>query len=97
MSELADRTLFSRTRLSYTVSQLEQRGLVERRPDPVDRRGVVAVLTSEGRDYHRELARTHLEGIRRHFLSHTTHQSRIDLVESLMPILEQLEPPQMER
>lgn len=93
MSELADQTLFSRTRLSYTVTQLEKRGLVKRKPDPSDKRGVVATLTPKGRAHHQQLARTHLEGIHRHFLNHTTHQSLVQLIESLTPILTQLEPP----
>jgi len=60
-------TLFSRSRPSYTVAQLEARGLVKRQADADDKRGISAALTSDGMAHHRKLARTHLEGIRRHF------------------------------
>jgi DNA-binding MarR family transcriptional regulator len=91
MSDLAERTLFSRSRLSYTVNQLEQRGLVERQRDENDKRGVTANLTRAGRTHHRKLARTHLQGIRRHFLDHSTENGRSQLIKALTPILNQLE------
>jgi DNA-binding MarR family transcriptional regulator len=90
MSELADQTLFSRSRLSYTVSQLEARGLVSRHADSNDKRGVTAVLTPDGVAHHRKLARTHLRGIRQHFLDPTSTTTRSDLVKALAPILEAL-------
>ncbi len=91
MSELADQTLFSRSRLSYTVSQLETRGLVERQKDKSDKRGVTASLTSSGRAYHRQLALTHLQGIRHHFLDPTSPNSRSKLATALAPILRHLD------
>lgn len=91
MSDLADQTLFSRSRLSYTVTQLESRGLVRRVKDETDGRGVTASLTSEGIALHRRLAVTHLNGIRRHFLAATTIGSRSDLTQALEPILDGLE------
>ena len=48
MSELADRCLSSRSRLSHAVSRLEERGWVRRDRHPTDRRGAVAVLTDDG-------------------------------------------------
>ena len=48
MSELADRTLSSRSRLSHAVSRLEERGWIERVECATDRRGQVARLTDEG-------------------------------------------------
>src|SRR4051795_4762220 len=42
MSELADRTLSSRSRLSHAVARLEERGWVVREECPTDRRGQVA-------------------------------------------------------
>ena len=91
MNELADQTLFSRSRLSYTVGQLEARGLVERQTDPDDKRGVSAVLTAHGVKHHRKLALTHLEGIRKHFLDPTTSATRSDLSKALAPILSALD------
>lgn len=91
MSDLADQSLFSRSRLSYTVNQLEVRGLVRRQADPDDKRGITAVLTPEGEAYHKKLARTHLEGIQRHFLDRTSTTSRSNLTDALTPILTALE------
>lgn len=48
MSELADRTLSSRSRLSHAVARLEERGWVIREDCPTDRRGQVARLTDAG-------------------------------------------------
>jgi DNA-binding MarR family transcriptional regulator len=48
MSELADSTRSSRSRLSHAVSRLEERGLVRRRECETDRRGQLAQLTDEG-------------------------------------------------
>ena len=91
MSDLADQSLFSRSRLSYTVNQLEARGLVKRSADATDRRGITAALTPEGEAYHKKLARTHLEGIQRHFLGPTSITSRSNLAEALISILAALE------
>ena len=91
MSDLADQTLFSRSRLSYTVSQLEARGLVRRQADPNDKRGVTAALTPDGVEHHRKLAITHLEGIRQHFFDPTTTTTRSKLANALTPILNALD------
>ncbi|RMI32993.1 MarR family winged helix-turn-helix transcriptional regulator [Nocardia stercoris] len=48
MSELADRMVFSRSRVTYQVNSMAKRGLVVREPAPDDGRGAVAVLTATG-------------------------------------------------
>ena len=48
MSELARVTATSQSRLSHSVSALEQRGWVQRRPCPQDKRGQIASLTDAG-------------------------------------------------
>jgi DNA-binding MarR family transcriptional regulator len=48
MSELADRTLYSRSRLSHAVARLERPGWVVREACDTDRRGTIARLTDEG-------------------------------------------------
>ena len=50
MTDIADELTVSRSGLTYQVGQLEQRGLVERRPAAGDERSVMAHLTSAGRD-----------------------------------------------
>lgn len=48
MSELADRAIISRSRLTYRVDRLVKQGLVTRGDAGTDRRGVVAKLTDDG-------------------------------------------------
>jgi DNA-binding MarR family transcriptional regulator len=69
MSELADSVLLSLSGITRLVDRLTRAGLVVREPCLDDRRGFFAVLTDEGRSRFREAARTHLAGIRAHFLS----------------------------
>lgn len=65
MSELADRTLFSRSRLSHAVGRLERAGLVRREPFAGDRRGLCAVLTERGFQTLADTAPGHVETVRR--------------------------------
>ena len=65
MSELADRCLSSRSRLSHAVSRLEERGWVRRQVCPEDGRGQLAVLTDEGFVALEGAAPVHVEGVRR--------------------------------
>jgi DNA-binding MarR family transcriptional regulator len=48
MTQLADASISSKSRLSHAVARLEERGWVERTACPTDRRGQVARLTDEG-------------------------------------------------
>ena len=66
MSELADRCLSSRSRLSHAVSRLEERGWVRRQVCPDDGRGQLAVLTDEGFAALEAAAPVHVESVRTH-------------------------------
>jgi DNA-binding MarR family transcriptional regulator len=66
MSELAERTDSSRSRLTHAVDRLEERGWVRREDCPSDRRGQLAVLTDEGMQTLRAAAPIHVEGVRTH-------------------------------
>jgi DNA-binding MarR family transcriptional regulator len=48
MTELAEQTKITRSRLSHAVARLEGNGWVRRENCPTDRRGQVCVLTDEG-------------------------------------------------
>src|SRR5215210_5294661 len=65
MSELADRSGSSRSRLSHAVSRLEDLGWVRREECPTDRRGLLAVLTDEGAAVLAAAAPGHVEAVRR--------------------------------
>ena len=68
MSELADHSVESRSRLSHHIGRLEARGLVTRQACPEDRRGSWAVLTPEGRETIEAIAPHHVAGVRQYFL-----------------------------
>ena len=66
MSDLAQVSGSSRSRLSHAVSRLEAAGWVRREDCPTDRRGQVALLTDEGFATLAAAAPGHVEGVRRH-------------------------------
>ncbi len=66
MSELADRCLSSRSRLSHAVARLEEAGWVRRESCPTDRRGSFARLTDAGFAALDAAAPAHVESVRRH-------------------------------
>lgn len=68
MAELAHAVAHSRSRITHTVSRLEQAGLVERHSNASDGRGVDAVLTESGYRRLSEAAHTHVAGVREHFV-----------------------------
>ncbi|MFI6128460.1 MarR family winged helix-turn-helix transcriptional regulator [Micromonospora sp. NPDC051141] len=66
MSELADATGSSRSRLSHAAARLEAAGWIRREDCPTDRRGQLAVLTDDGFATLNAAAPGHVEGVRRH-------------------------------
>ncbi|MGL4831772.1 MAG: MarR family winged helix-turn-helix transcriptional regulator [Propionibacteriaceae bacterium] len=64
MSELADLVHQSRSRLTHTISRMENAGLVERRQAACDRRGITAHLTDKGWDVLVNAAPIHVESVR---------------------------------
>ena len=70
MQELGDRVTISRSRVSRVVDELERAGLVERIPDPSDRRASFAAITAEGRTALRKAAPIYLDAVEREFLVH---------------------------
>jgi len=72
MSQLADVTGSSRSRLSHAVARLEESGWVRRLSCPDDRRGALATLTDEGFAALAAAAPGHAEGVRRHLFDRLT-------------------------
>ena len=72
MSELADVTLSSRSRLSHAVARLEERGWVARRDCSTDRRGQVALLTDAGFAVLAAAAPGHVAAVRGYLLDALT-------------------------
>jgi DNA-binding MarR family transcriptional regulator len=87
MSQLAERSLSSRSRLSHAVSRLEERGWVRRQVCEEDGRGQLAVLTDEGFAALEAAAPIHVEGVRQHLFDQLTSDqvaAMRDIGETLM-------------
>jgi DNA-binding MarR family transcriptional regulator len=72
MSQLAEQSLSSRSRLSHAVSRLEERGWVRRQICEEDGRGQLAVLTDEGFAALEAAAPIHVESVRTHLFDQLT-------------------------
>ncbi len=72
MTELAERVVLSRTRVSRVVSELETAGLVRREGNPDDGRSAYAVMTADGLARYRDAAPRYLRSIEKHFAAGLT-------------------------
>jgi DNA-binding MarR family transcriptional regulator len=70
MSELAETTMLTRSGITRLVDGLVACGLVERVSCPSDARVSYARITDSGLERMRDAGQTHIEGVRRLFLSH---------------------------
>jgi DNA-binding MarR family transcriptional regulator len=65
LSELNRHVLLSQPALSRMVDRLAERGLIDRKADPADRRGVLLSLTEAGQARQREIGRRHARSVAR--------------------------------
>lgn len=72
MSELAEETQSSRSRLTHQIDRLEKLGYVRRDRCSGDNRGRLAVLTNAGMTALVEAAPTHVDGVRTHLVEQLT-------------------------
>jgi len=91
MSELAEASLSSRSRLSHAVSRLEELHWVRREDCPSDKRGLLAVLTDAGFAALDAAARGHVEAVRANLFDPLTAEQRSDLREISEALLSHLE------
>ena len=68
MSDLAEATLSSRSRLSHQIDRMERAGFVERQVCSDDRRGSFAVMTEQGWRTLVAAAPDHVAGVREHLV-----------------------------
>ena len=90
MTELADATSQSRSRLSHQISRMEGRGLVRRDNCEGDKRGTFAVLTEGGLEAIKRAAPDHVENVRRHFIDRLSPRQLEEIREAFGPIVEYL-------
>jgi DNA-binding MarR family transcriptional regulator len=72
MTQLAEASTSSKSRLSHAVARLEQRGWVRRTDCPTDRRGQIAQLTDEGFAALAAAAPGHVDQVRRSLIDQLT-------------------------
>lgn len=92
MSELGERVVLSRSRVSRLVDELERLGYVERTPDERDGRASLATLTAAGRAALKRTAPRYVDGIERHFTSLLTDRERGAVAAALGKVAEHHRP-----
>jgi DNA-binding MarR family transcriptional regulator len=90
MTELADATSQSRSRLSHQVSRMENRGLVRRDDCEGDKRGTFAVLTADGMAAIERVAPHHVENVRRHFIDRLSPHQLEEIKDAFGPVVDYL-------
>lgn len=92
MSELADLTLSSRSRLSHQIDRLSDAGFVDREPCSEDRRGSFAVLTPRGWEFLVDAAPVHVASVREHLVDVLTPEEFAALGRICDKVAERLRP-----
>ena len=87
MTQLARASTYSKSRLSHAVARLEERGWVQRRDCPTDRRGQIAQLTDEGFAALAAAAPGHVEQVRRSLIDVLTPEQMKQLHEITAAII----------
>ena len=97
MSDLSERVVLSRTRVSRVVDELVAAGLVRREVNPEDGRSALATVTDAGVGRLRAAAPVYLDGIDRHVTRHLTVRERETIVRGLNRVLaaEPIAPPRV--
>jgi len=90
MTDLADATSQSRSRLSHQISRMEKRGLVRRDECEGDKRGTFAVLTAVGVAAIERAAPHHVDNVRLHFIDRLTSQQLEEVRSAFQPIVDYL-------
>ena len=88
MSDLADRVVLSRTRVSRLVDEMASAGLLVREQNPQDGRSAYAALTDLGLRRYRQAAPTYLTGIEEHFAQRLADPELKSLAATLQRVLQ---------
>ena len=87
MSELGQRTVLSRTRVSRVVDELAAAGLAERQPDQADGRSSFAALTPAGREALRRAWPVYRQAIHRQLTARLSPQQSRELAALLDQVI----------
>jgi DNA-binding MarR family transcriptional regulator len=88
MSDVAEEARLSPSRVSRLVTELEQRGLLERRTCESDSRVVYAAITDDGRALLADCEDLHFDGVERRFFSALSDDEIAQLAELWPRVLE---------
>ena len=90
MSELAEESMLSRSRLSHRIKVMEKAGWVKREACPDDKRGFFAVMTAKGWKAIVAAAPDHVHSVRSRFIDHLTKEDQRVLAEIFERITDSL-------
>jgi DNA-binding MarR family transcriptional regulator len=90
MSDLARATLQSKSRLSHQITRMENAELVRRENCESDRRGLFAVLTTDGWETMKKVAPHHVAAVRDHFIDLLSPEQLSALQSALTPVAKHL-------
>lgn len=91
MTDLAAAVLLSKSGLTRLIDRMCTAGLVERAPDPNDRRGTYVILTEAGLHRNKDAAPVHMRGIEEHFACHLGESEAVAMREAFGRILDSIE------
>lgn len=81
MTDLAEAVVLSKSGLTSLVDRMERDGLLERRPDPTDRRATRIVLTHAGKECFEAVSGHHRGVVRRIFTSRVSEEEAAVILE----------------
>lgn len=87
MTELGEQAVLSREQISRVVTELQRAGLVDRTPNPDDKRSSFAAITPAGRARLRQAAPTYLAAIEEHYTRHLTTAEARTIARALEKVL----------
>ena len=90
MSELAELSMVSKSRLSHRMKVMEKAGWVKRESCETDKRGSFAVMTAKGLKAFSQAAPDHVDSVRNRFINHLTHKDQEDLARIFDRVTEEL-------
>lgn len=79
MSDLADKTILSRSRLSHRIKYMENKGWVKRQKCSSDKRGTLAVMTDKGWSAIVKAAPDHVASIRNRFIDQISKADQVNI------------------
>jgi DNA-binding MarR family transcriptional regulator len=92
MSELADVSMVSRSRLSHRIKVMEKAGWVKREACPEDKRGSYAIMTAKGWKAIVAAAPDHVASVRSRFLDVLDKSDQKALAEIFTRVQERIKP-----